>query len=72
MFWHKRFYCTAPLNGFASKGAIVNILYYYYLLLLLIPWSIIIIIYKMYIAPYIIQSCKPNKKLTEKELFTLE
>ena len=26
----KRFYRTAPLNGFASKGALVNILYYYY------------------------------------------
>ena len=25
------YYCTAPLNGFASKGAIVNILYYYYM-----------------------------------------
>ena len=26
IFRHKRFYCTAPLNGFASKGALVNIL----------------------------------------------
>ena len=30
IFRRKRFYCTAPLNGFDSKGAIVNILYYYY------------------------------------------
>ena len=26
----KRFYCIAPLNDFANKDAIVNILYYYY------------------------------------------
>ena len=26
IFQHKRFYCTAPLNGFAGKGTIINML----------------------------------------------
>ena len=38
----KGYYCTAPLNGFASKGAIVNILYYYYYYYVTKAWTTVI------------------------------
>ena len=40
------FYCTVPLNGFASNGTIVNILYYYYYYLV-----------QIYVANNIIGEC---------------